>query len=1571
MSQPHKKPILFPFLFWAALLSISTSFAQPAWTWARHINSSTPEYITGLAADSTSGCVIAVGVFNTDISTFYGSDFNGANGGGFVAKYDAAGSVLWAFKIGNNQDDACNGVAVDATGDIYVTGYLENIADVKGTSGSSTVLSSVGGRDMFIAKYNTSGQLLWARKGGGSQDDEGLSICVNNKKVFVSGYYTGSATIAGTGTSAGGSSNNAFIASYDLTGNPLWLADAGSSNNSYARSVTCDTLGVYLAGDFTGSPLIVYDSSSTSVGFVVNANPLECDAFVIALSPNGGFKWAKSIGSFNKDYGRGIVEKGTKVYLTGSVSASANFPGYCCNPIAVGASGLELFVAELDKATGNTNWVNAEQGNSDQQGMSIDLSTNGDLVIGGYFDSGISFNGGPTFSAIGNADILVACYKSNGSIQWATSAGSGGKDIAYALSCDRKKDEIYAGGEYSGNTTFGAFTVPAGGLANLFIAKTGCVPFSSNNISSSQTICSSQVPATLNGALPSGGSLPYTYIWEQSPNNTVWSAATGTNNLQNYSPPALFANTYYRRVVLSGAGCSDSSNSASVLITIDQPPTVSAAGTDQAICSNSSSFNGNTPGTGTGTWSLVSGTGSIGSVNSPTSSVTGLSVGQNIFVWTIANGACPSSTDTVIIKVDAFPSTSDAGPNQYICSASSVFAGNTPGTGIGTWTLIGGTGTITSVNSPSSSVTGLSAGNNTFLWTISNGSCPPSIDTVVIRRYLPPTSSNAGPDQAICTNSSAFAANTASVGTGLWTLLSGSGTFGNSLSPTSTVSGLSVGQNIFIWTISNGTCPPSSDTITIQVDAFPSTSNAGNNQVICSSSSVFSGNTPSIGTGTWSLAAGSGTITSVNSPTSSVSGLLTGTNKFVWTITNGSCPPSRDTVNIKVDSVPTTSNAGPDQKICSNVSAFAGNIAFVGTGTWTRILGSGTISSVNSPTSPISGLSVGVNVFVWTIVNGSCPPSRDTVMITVDALPSASNAGVDQVICSSVSAFAGNNPSVGTGTWTLVSGTGIITSANSPTSSVSGLSVGNNVFAWTINNGTCPSSKDTMTIKVDAQPTTANAGIDRVLCSNGDTLSGNIPLVGTGLWTLIAGTGTISNPTQAKTTVTGLSVGNNQFMWTITNGSCPPSRDTVRIQVDALPTISNAGTDKTICASYDTLSGNIPSIGTGYWTLASGSGTIANASAAKTAVTGLGTGVNRFVWTISNGSCPSSRDTMQIIVDAYPTASNAGTDQAVCSSSSNFMGNVPSIGSGQWMLVSGTGTISNPTSATSAVSGLSIGVNKFIWTITNGTCPPSVDTVSIRVDPMPSIANAGSNQILCVGSTTTIFGNVPQTGTGLWTLAGGTGTINSPTSNATQISGLGIGNNLFVWTITSGSCPPSRDTVVIHVDDVPTTADAGSDQVVYNIFCTLAANTPINGQGTWTSQGGTVLFTNDNDPATGAVGLKPGPNVLRWTISNGVCSDSYDEVTVTLRELTVPNGFSPNNDGVNDYFAITGLSEFSFVRLNVFNRWGNQVYRNSDYKNNWDGRSTEGKELTDDTYYYILNVSEEISFKGFIILKRE
>jgi hypothetical protein len=224
------------------------------------------------------------------------------------------------------------------------------------------------------------------------------------------------------------------------------------------------------------------------------------------------------------------------------------------------------------------------------------------------------------------------------------------------------------------------------------------------------------------------------------------------------------------------------------------------------------------------------------------------------------------------------------------------------------------------------------------------------------------------------------------------------------------------------------------------------------------------------------------------------------------------------------------------------------------TGLWTQVSGPAG-ASINTPSSPIttiSNLSTGTFVFRWTIQNGACGNTVfDEMTINVfNANAQIANAGPDQLLCftgiapvsATMAANAAIAPSVGT--WTLVSGSGVIALPNSPTTTINNLAVGINIFRWTINNGTCGSTNDLVAIFVfSSSQTQANAGPDQQICSNAAsvTLAGNSLISpATGSWSQVSGPNTLifANATSPNTTVSGFVPGIYTLQWTVNNGPC-------------------------------------------------------------------------------------------------------------------------------------------------------------------------------------------------------------------------------------------------------------------------------------------------------------------------------------------------------------------------------------------------------------------------------------------------
>ncbi len=1039
------------------------------------------------------------------------------------------------------------------------------------------------------------------------------------------------------------------------------------------------------------------------------------------------------------------------------------------------------------------------------------------------------------------------------------------------------------------------------------------------------------------------------------PSFGTWTVVTGTGTFSDVNDPSATVSGYgigvntYRWTIDNGP-CNNDTNDLVTLTVFDVDAPVADAGPDQEICSDQTTVfldGSNSVFPGVGTWTVISGSGVFADVNDDLSSVSGLSIGENVFQWTIDNGPCPSgiTIDTVSIFVfDDDAPAANAGPDQQICTPtlSATLAANAPVyPATGQWNVVAGSGTFVDVSDPNSVVNGLSVGQNIFRWSITNAPCIPEVSTdqVIITVFNDASpAANAGPDKSFCTpiSSTSLAGNAPiAPATGQWTLVSGTGIITNPSNPTSQVTGLTVGANIFQWTLSNGPCgAPTTDQTTVFIfDENQESADAGDDQILCTptSDAVLSGNSLIFpATGLWELVSGSGSIANSAGPSTSVSGLAVGVNTFRWTVFNGPCSPatSEDTVDIIVyDTNAPAANAGPDQSICTpttSVNMSANAAVSPGVGTWTLVSGTGTIVNANDPNTAITGMGVGANTFQWTINNGPCGSQTTTDQVTIlvysSQAPNA-NAGPDQNLCTpQISTFLQANNAVfpGTGQWVLVSGSGDIADDTNPNTEVTNLSIGVNVFEWTILNGPCANASTSSTVNItvfDGGAPQAEAGVLQELCSPLDqTILNANPAVdpGTGVWTVINGTGTFDDPTDPNTGVTDLSIGTNTFLWTLDYSTCGTQDDSVDIIVyDSTIDPAFAGDDQSFCAPTNSTNLNAdgvvsPAIGT--WSLISGSGDIDDVNDPNTAVTNLSVGENIFVWTIYNGNClaiADRTDTVSVFIfDSVQLPANAGVNQNICTPQSTvtLAGNsVIFPATGEWTIISGSGSIVDPASPSSAVINLGVGETVLQWSISNGDCGVTTDLVSIFIyDQNNPASNAGPDQEFCTPTSSTFLqaNNPTFPSIGTWTVLNGTGIFGNPNDPLTEVTGLSIGTNTFRWSLSNGPCgSPTNEVVTIFIyDENADDAAAGPDQELCSPDDTavMAANESTEpGLGSWSLLQGSATFANINNPQTTVSNLGIGENILVWTIDNGPCANGItsDQVSIFV--------FDPSNASAN------------------------------------------------------------------------
>jgi hypothetical protein len=206
---------------------------------------------------------------NTD-SFSYRSDI-------FVARFDSAGNAFWARNFGGSDYDVATAIAADAWGNVYVTGYFQSGTMKIG----STTYTNAGGQDMFLIKLDSNGNVKWVRTAGGGGDDPANSVSVDKSgNVFVAGSFTSATATFGTHiiTRVASSGSDIYVAKYDSSGNIQWAKGVGNTGGDVANGVAADTSGnAYITGTMGSSNLmfgshLVINSGSNAV-FLAKYDP--------------------------------------------------------------------------------------------------------------------------------------------------------------------------------------------------------------------------------------------------------------------------------------------------------------------------------------------------------------------------------------------------------------------------------------------------------------------------------------------------------------------------------------------------------------------------------------------------------------------------------------------------------------------------------------------------------------------------------------------------------------------------------------------------------------------------------------------------------------------------------------------------------------------------------------------------------------------------------------------------------------------------------------------------------------------------------------------------------------------------------------------------------------------------------------------------------------------------------------------------------------------------------------------------------------------------------------------------
>jgi gliding motility-associated-like protein len=321
---------------------------------------------------------------------------------------------------------------------------------------------------------------------------------------------------------------------------------------------------------------------------------------------------------------------------------------------------------------------------------------------------------------------------------------------------------------------------------------------------------------------------------------------------------------------------------------------------------------------------------------------------------------------------------------------------------------------------------------------------------------------------------------------------------------------------------------------------------------------------------------------------------------------------------------------------------------------------------------------------------------------------------------------------------------------------------------------------------------------------------------------------------------------------------------------------------------------------------------------------------------------------LSTLLHAQPLVVNAGNNTSICPGTSAIIGGSPTASGGtspytySWspnLNISST-TVANPTVFPTAPTW-------YFVTVHDAAGNVSYDSVGVDINPVYA-DNAGNNVSMCIGSSATLGGpNNSMAGGVTYAWSPSTGLSSTTSPNPVTTTTITITYSL---TITSPVCGVKSYSVTVTVNPLPT-VDACCETTINE-----GESVNLNGTGgveyLW-SPGATLynpyIQNTSGDPVITTL-------YYLWVKDANGCLN-WDTVTIHVlpsSELVYYNTFSPNNDGVNDFFYIGNAGKYPDCRLEVYTRTGQLVYAKTGYDNSWDG-TNYGDKLPEATYYYIFN----------------
>ncbi|MFT3764369.1 MAG: hypothetical protein QM820_02430 [Minicystis sp.] len=387
----------------------------------------------------------------------------------FVAKFDSAGTALWAKKLGDGSGGIVSSrIAVDSKGNVVLAGQLLGTLNVDGQT-----VQSAGGADVLVVKLDAAGAVIWAKAFGGASSQSAWALATDSHDdVIVAGSFTGSLSFGGATLSNPGGGQDAFLTKLAADdGAHVWSKSFSEPSGQPSSSQVINDIAV----DAADNILIVgsFDGSSDWGGLSFTSNG-QLDIILAKYDASGNHGWSASFGGPGFDVGTRVAADSTgNAVMVGYHGSTVYFGGSNIPPPADGIS-LGVYVAKFGN-TGTHQWSKsiAEVGiplSNDGVSPAVVVGAMDRVIIAGAFTATADLGGG-VLASTGGYDVYLGKLAPTGEHEWSKTFGDGSDQWATAVCVDPKSGSVLLTGGAFGAVDFGTGTRTSTGGADAFLAK--------------------------------------------------------------------------------------------------------------------------------------------------------------------------------------------------------------------------------------------------------------------------------------------------------------------------------------------------------------------------------------------------------------------------------------------------------------------------------------------------------------------------------------------------------------------------------------------------------------------------------------------------------------------------------------------------------------------------------------------------------------------------------------------------------------------------------------------------------------------------------------------------------------------------------------------------------------------------------------------------------------------------------------------------------------------------------------------------------------------------------------------